>query len=160
MEQTRRVFVSGAGATLLLGALAGCLGGDDDDANAVASEPFDDIGVAEFEVLDRSEDPAEVTAYVHDDHWHGEIPNVPVDDTVSLGATVFDEDGEALELGDAFELRVAEAAEADTDVLSFDYHGDHVHLVGEETGVTEIVFLLWHDDHADYQSEPIAVQVV
>ena len=145
-------------------------GHDDDDHDhdhddEVAEEYFDHLGVADegFQILDRAHDPHEEVAYVHGDHWHGNLPSIPVGDNVSLGAEIELEDGDELELGDEYELRVAEAHDAPEGVVGIDeddYHGDHVHVHGEEEGVTDVVFLIWHDDHADYQSPPITAQVV
>lgn len=162
MECSRRqVMWSAAG--VLATSVAGCLG-DTDDGNdssvEAADEPFDEVGVATFELRDRSEDPPTELPYLHDDHWHGSLPVIPTDDYLSVGAHVVDENGDELELGDDYELRAANTPGAEVDVLSFAYHGDHVHLQGEgEEGVTEIAFLLWHDDHSDYQTPGIPVQI-
>ncbi len=176
---TRRKLLAVSGSVALF-SLAGCLGDDDeatpdddgddhddhdhdhddhDPADEVQDGHFDEIGIGEFEILDRAHDPHEEVAYMHDDHWHGSLPTVPPGDTVSLGAYVEDEGGDEIELGDEYELKAAVAAGADDSVVSFDYHGDHVHIIGEEEGVTEIVFLVWHGDHADYQTDAITVQV-
>jgi len=138
---------------------------DHDHDDEVADEPFDELGVADegLTILDRAHDPHEEAAYVHGDHWHGSLPSIPVDDNVSLGAEVELEDGDDLELGDEYELRVAVAPDEPEGVVGIDeddYHGDHVHINGEQEGVTEVVFMIWHDDHADYQSPPITAQVV
>lgn len=174
MPRTRRSTLAIGASLLSTAALAGCLGddGDDDDTapaddtddhgdpTDVADDPFDEIGIDEFELLDRAHDPHDMVAYMHDDHWHGDLPHVPLGETLSIGATAETDAGEALELGDEYELKVATAAGASDDILSYDYHGDHVHLIGDELGVTEVVFLLWHDNHADYQTDAISVQVV
>ncbi len=138
---------------------------DHDHDEEVAEEAFDELGVADegFVVLDRAHDPHEEVAYVHGDHWHGSLPHIEVGDNVSLGAEIEPEDGDSLELGDEYELRVAEAHDAPEGIVGIDegdYHGDHVHINGESEGITEVVFLIWHDDHADYQSPPIDAQVV
>jgi len=111
-----------------------------------------------FEIIDRSED--DVAAYVHGDHWHGDLPEVLEGDNVSLGAYIEDH-GEVIELeGDHYELSVDYASGADEDIVSFDNHGDHVHIIGQQEGSTEVVFLLLHDGHTDYETPPITVQVV
>ena len=146
-------------------------GNDDDndeteDHDSEDEEDFDHLGVADegFVILDRAHDPHEEAAYIHGDHWHGSFPSVPVGDNVSLGASVELEDGEDLELGDEYELRVEVPDDAPEGIVEIDeeehFHGDHVHVYGEEVGITEVVFLIWHDDHADYRSPPIDVQVV
>ncbi|MCK8826462.1 hypothetical protein MWH25_01695 [Natroniella acetigena] len=113
--------------------------------------------IAEFEVIDRSAD--DVTAYVHHDHWHGELPNVPVNEDISLGAYIEDEHGDEIELGSEYELRARLADGAAEGIVEFHSHGDHVHVVGESEGETDIVFELWHGDHVDYETPEITVQV-
>ena len=133
---------------------------DDHDHDHHAGH-FDELGIYEFQLLDRAHDPHKEISYMHGDHWHGagDFPVVPEGDNLSIGATAYDEDGEDLELWEDYELRAAVASGADDEVVSFDFHGDHVHIHGEEDGMTEIVFQVWHDDHADYQTAPLAVIV-
>lgn len=133
---------------------------DHDDHDHDDAAFFDDLGVSEFQLLDRAEDPHEEISYMHGDHWHGagDFPTVPLGDNLSIGAEVEMEDGDPLELGDEYELR-ADLAEDAADIVSFDSHGDHVHVIGDEEGVTEIVFEIWHDDHADYRTDTLAVTV-
>ncbi len=188
MATTRRNVVLSSAAIISLGT-AGCLGddegeGDDhddhshddhdhddhshddhdhddhDDHSHHDSGYFNDLGVYEFQLLDRSEDPHEEISYMHGDHWHGtgDFPTVPLGDNLSIGAEIEDEDGDPIELGGEYELRavIADGAE---EIVSFDSHGDHVHIAGEEEGVTEIAFEIWHDDHVDYRSDDLAVTV-
>lgn len=114
----------------------------------------DEIG--EFEMIDR--DTGNVTAYVHGDHWHGELPEVHEGEHISLGAYIEDDHGHEIELGDEYQLGVSFAEGAD-DIVSLDEHGDHVHIEGDEEGSTEVVFELIHDDHVDYETPPIDVDV-
>ncbi|SNR65051.1 hypothetical protein [Halorubrum vacuolatum] len=181
VRSRRELILSGAGV-LTVTALAGCADEadpepedddhshddhdhddhDHDDHDHDDREGyFDTLGIYIFQLLDRAHDPHEEIAYMHDDHWHGSgnFPVVPVGDNVSIGAEAFDEDDNEIELWDEYEMRAAIASGADEDVVSFDFHGDHVHIIGEQEGLTEVVFQVWHDDHADYQSEPLAVQV-
>jgi len=110
-----------------------------------------------FEVINRSEE--EVAAYVHVDHWHGELPGVPEGDNVPLGAHILDGEEEIELDGDHYALGVDYAPGADEDVVSFDHHGDHIHIIGEKEGKTEVVFQLLHDDHIGYETPPIEVKV-
>lgn len=113
--------------------------------------------VSEFELINRDTD--EVTAYVDGDHWHDNLPHMHEGEHLSLGARVENADGHEIDIdGDHWALRV-EYADHDHDVVSFDHHGDHVHIIGEEAGEEEIVFELWHDDHVEYETPPIEVTV-
>lgn len=158
-------MMSSAGV-LATAAVTGCLGDDeaddhDDDHDDHADGYFDELGIYEFQLVDRAHDPHKEISYMHGDHWHGagDFPTVPEGDNLSIGATAYDEDGDEIELWNGNELRAAVASGANDNVVSFDFHGDHVHIIGEEEGLTEIVFKVWHDDHADYQTAPLAVQV-
>ena len=173
MDRTRRQLIVSTGA-LSLATLAGCIGDEADDAEDddhsddgghgdlhVEDGFVDDIGMVDFQLLDRSHDPHEAISYMHEDHWHasGDFPMIPTNETLSIGAVGYDEDGEELELWNDYSLKAAVAPGAQEDIVSFDYHGDHVYIHGEKEGLTEIVFMVWHDDHADYQTKPLAVQV-
>lgn len=128
----------------------------DTDSTTVDVAVGDEI--EEFEVVDRSTD--EVAAYVHGDHWHGELPHVDEGEHVSLGANIEDADGDEIDLsGEEYSLGVELADDADEGVVSFDEHGDHVHIEGEEEGHTEVVFQLVHDNHVDYETPSIDVEV-
>lgn len=162
MQANRRCVLLSSG--VLLGTLAGCLGddgsADDSDANLdIADAPFDSIGIDTFELLDRSHDHPEKIAYMHGDHWHGHLPSFSPSEALSIGANVVGEDGEPVEIGDEYEFAVDYSPGADESVVTLDHHGDHVHIVGEEEGVSELVFLLVHDNHIEYQSDGITVTV-
>ena len=143
---------------------------DDDDGHAhshVGSldhhEAFDEIGIHEFEVIDRDED--EVTAYIHGDHWHEELPHIHEGEHISLGAEIEDEDHNELALdGEPFELRVEVAHDAEEGIVEIsddDYHGDHVHINGDHEGETEVVFQIYNsdEDEVQYQTPPIEAEV-
>jgi len=93
--------------------------------------------------------------------------------TVRLFAA--DGDEVTLEEGGEFEARYAVDADAPAAVLFFDssgevtlgdgtegelFHGDHVHLYPQDAGTTQVRFLLWHDSHADGETDLIDVTVV
>lgn len=159
-QTTRRTFVIGLAAMSTAG-VAGCIGDDDDGDPEVADAYFDDIGIYELQLLDRAHDPHEEISYMHGDHWHhsGDFPTVPDGDNLSIGAVAYDEDGGEIDLWDEYELHAAVAPDGDDDIVSFESHGDHVHITGQEEGLTEIVFLLADDGEAAYQSDTIAVTI-
>ena len=182
---TRRTLLASAGATVATVLVAGCVdtagddpaGSDDpeggqssddadpptdaqDDPEQDGDEALEDAGLSAFELVDRDADDG--AAYVHGDHWHGSLPPVEVDHTLSVGAEIADEEGDPVALGEdePYELRARVDDGAPEDVVAFDFHGDHVHVQGVAEGVTDVVFQLWHDDHADFETPPIMVQVV
>lgn len=143
VRTTRRRAVAGlASAGGLL--LAGCLGFGEEHEHYT------------IDVVDR--DTEEVVADYHG-HWHGELPAVPVDEYVSLGADVVGGDGEPVPLGEDAEYRL-HAAPRDDGLLEVESHGDHVHLHGEAAGETAVRFQLLDDGVAWETSESIAVTVV
>jgi len=110
-----------------------------------------------FEVIDRRAE--EVTAYVHVDHWHGNLPEVPEGEDLSLGAYIEENDEEVLLDGDHHALGVALADGAEEGIVSFGLHGDHVHIIGEQEGSAEVVFQFLHDGEVEYTTPPIEITV-
>jgi len=118
-----------------------------------------DEEVAVFEIVDRSED--DVTAYVHGDHWHGDLPEIPVGENASLGAYIEADGGEEVVIdGDHHALGVDLAEGAEEGIVSFDLHGDHVHLIGEQEGETKVVFQFIHDGNVEYETPPLPLVVI
>jgi len=111
-----------------------------------------------FEVIDRRAE--EVTAYVHVDHWHGSLPEVEAGENISLGAYIEEDDYELLLDGDHHALAVALADGAEEGIVSFDLHGDHVHIIGEQEGETMVVFQFIHGGDIEYVTPPIEIVVV
>lgn len=113
--------------------------------------------ITAFEIIDRRAE--EVVAYVHGDHWHGSLPTVIEGENISLGAYI-EEDGEEEYLdGDHHALGVVLAPGAAGGIVSFDLHGDHLHIRGEEEGETMVVFQFIHDGDVEYETPPIKVVV-
>ncbi len=119
--------------------------------------------VSAFEILNRRLEGRPVVAYVHGDHWHGSLPNIVLGGQASsLGANIVDGDGHTVELGSDGEntLLVALAPGAPEGIVDFGQHGDHVHIIGVSTGLTQVVFSWIHDDHVEFTTPPINVLVV
>jgi hypothetical protein len=119
------------------------------------------------EIIDRGQTAQPVIAtWIAGEGWEGELPEVGIgdDDRLSLGVRMFDGEGEQLiERDGEYTARYALADGAAAGILDFDqfelYHGDHVHMYGAAEGTTRIVFVLWHDDHADANTDPIDITV-
>lgn len=176
MARTRRELLKLSGGVMVAAAVAGCTDGgeegeadegepedeadDDHDHDDEDDHDDDDHGHVEVEELEIVDGDGEEVAYIHGDHWHGEL-QVPIDETVEYGAVFVDEEGEEIPLGEdeEYELNAEVAEGAQEGIVGIEPHGDHVDVTGEEEGLTEVVFLLWHDDHADYESPPIDAEV-
>ena len=165
MTQTRRrLLISGATAAGL-SIVAGCMGGDGDDDGAADDgtgdndgDTADSLEVEEFEVLDRNQDE-DVIAYVHDDHWHGDPLEVPKGgDNLSLGARIELADGSDLDFDDGYDLEITHVDGAQ-ELLDLDFHGDHVHVYGDEAGLTDVTFTISADGDEVFESDPLAVDV-
>lgn len=113
--------------------------------------------ITAFEIIDRSED--KVIAYIHVDHWHGSLPVVRESEHISLGAYIEEYSEEVLLDGDHHALGVNLAQGAAEGIVSFDLHGDHVHIKGEEEGETMVVFQFIHNGDVEYETPPINVFV-
>jgi hypothetical protein len=190
MPRTRRDVLKVGGGSVLALSVAGCIGDDEGEADEEEApedegaaeeddheeddyeeddhdhededdhddEELEDAGLSTFELIDR--ETGEMTAFVHGDHWDYGLPPVPLDGEISIGAYIEDDEGEEIELSDEYELRAEVMEGAQEGIVDFEFHGDHVDILGEEEGITEIVFQLWHDDHSDYDSPPIDAEVV
>lgn len=102
--------------------------------------------------------------YWHIDHWHGSVPDVPVDDTVPVGAVFRDREEYVVPLGpgEPFQFDARLADDAPDDVLEITSHGDSVELTGLEGGEAEIIFELHYDGELVYDTDaaPMGVDVV
>ena len=121
--------------------------------------PDDDIdfdpetfSVGEFEVFAGDE----VVAWWHDNHWHGGIPDVPLEESVELQISVEDTDGNVLPLGedDPFSLEVRLEANAPDDIIAIETEGNTLTLTGTNTGQTLLIFDLRADDDTIFDTEP------
>ncbi|OVE84514.1 metal ABC transporter substrate-binding protein [Natronolimnobius baerhuensis] len=105
----------------------------------------DSMTVGGFEVYNRQS--GEEIAYWHTDHWHGGLPEVPVEGYAAVEGVFEDDEGRVLPLGDdspfEFDARVLEGA--DDDVLEIESQGDHIEFHGLEAGRTRIAFELVAD---------------
>ncbi len=138
-------------------------------ADEERTEPDDDhefdpeeFTPAEFEIIDPRTD--EVAAYWHDDHWHGGIPDVPLDGHIALDVHVEDADGRVPPLGEdgAFQIAARLADGAPDGIVEIESHGDHVEFHGEDDGQTLVVFELRDGDDIvfDTSDDDITVSVV
>ena len=117
------------------------------------------VEIGTFDVIDRN--TGEVTAYWHVDHWHGDLPEVPVDGDVTLGAAVEDDAERVLPLGDddPFQLDARLADAAPEGVVEIESRGDEVRLYGLEPGRTLLVFQLVHDGDVLWETDAQAMDV-
>jgi len=118
-------------------------------------------GIETFEILNRNDDNS-VISYLHNNHWHGELPSLDEGDTLSLGAYIETDDGEHLELdsdGSANGLSVSLHEGAEDDIVELSNHGDHVHITALNEGVTQVVFNWTQDDEVRYSTPPLYVVV-
>lgn len=132
---------------------------DHDDHDDHDHEEESEIG--EFEILNRRDNQSKV-AYVHGAHWHGMLPNVEVGESLSLGAHIVSIDDRHRELdseGAINGLTVSLYEGAQEGIVSFGQYGDHVHIIGEAEGITQIVFHWVHRGEIRYTTPPIQIVV-
>ena len=151
-----------------------------DGMDAIASEEllaFETAHDADREADDESHfDPATVTvgefdlmvggetvAWWHDEHWHGGVPDVPLDESITIDLHVEDDRGRVPPLGsDAlFQFGARLADEAPTDVIDIGSEGDVVTVTGREIGQTLLVFELRAGDDVvfDTAADPVTMTV-
>jgi len=113
------------------------------------------------EVYDRETE--ELLAYTHGTgagmHWDGALPHLHVGEEIELDIRFLDEDNNEIPLGDEFEVRAQLADGAPEGIIEIDNHIDHVDIEGISVGETEILFQLWHGDHADWATPALAIEV-
>ena len=121
----------------------------------------DNTDIETFEILNRRDDNARL-AYVHDDHWDGELPNIAVGQSLSLGAHIAHGDGESiiLDRDGQNSLTVTLAEDAPEGIVEFALYGDHVHIIGASTGLTQVVFHWETSTGVEYSTPAINVLVV
>lgn len=154
----------GALALLLLaGTLTAC------DRDPVS--PIDDHSIGRVEILDRGQEGRPVVAaWDRDGGWTGSLPAIDLSSAqqrVSLGVRIFAGDGTERPLQRDGEYsarwRLDDGAPAGivatSDAPGARFHGDHVHLYGVAPGETRVRFVLWHFDHDDGETPPIAIRV-
>ncbi len=144
--------------------------GSTDPISIEVHEPHDDDeALGTVEIIDRGQTARPVVAtWTHDGGWEGELPvlDLAAAERLSLGARIYDGDGQehTLEEDGEWSVRFWTAEGAEEGIVDLDrddiFHGDHVHLYGLEAGTTELVFILWHDDHAEDQTDGIEFTVI
>ncbi|EMA46831.1 metal ABC transporter substrate-binding protein [Halobiforma nitratireducens] len=120
------------------------------------------VSVGDFDVYDSQ--TGDETAYWHGDHWHGELPAIPVDGSAAVEGVFEDDEGRVLPLGEdeqfQFDARVIDGA--NEAVLEIESEGDRVVLHGSETGRTRVVFELVADGQVvwDTSADNMTAEVV
>ena len=110
------------------------------------------VTVGEFEIYAGDE----VVAWWHDNHWHGGIPDVPLDESLELTVSIEDTDGNVLPLGDdsPFTIEVRLESNAPEDIVAIETGEDTITLSGIDTGQTLLVFELSADGETIFDTEP------
>jgi len=117
--------------------------------------------IESFEILNRR-DNRSVVADIDGDHWHGRLPVIDLDGSLSLGATIVSVGGRVRELdseGEVNGLEVRLTPGAAEGIVAFDFYGDHVHIRGISEGQTSVQFLWTHRGEVRYITPAIRVQV-
>jgi zinc transport system substrate-binding protein len=129
-----------------------------DDAEVFEGE---EVEIVEFDLVDPGS--GEVVAYWHDDHWHGEVPDVGLEDSLAVGGVFVDGEDRVLPLGEGepFQLEgvVREGAQENVEV---DSDGEFVEFTGVEEGRTQVVFELVSDGEVlfDTTNDGLPLEVV
>jgi hypothetical protein len=129
-----------------------------------STDPVDDHGdPVAAEVFNR--DTGELLAETHGTgaaiHWDGGLPTLAVGGGIEVDVVFLDEDGNTIPLGGGeFEVRARLADGAPEGVVGLANHVDHIDIEGAGEGSTQIVFMLWHGGHADWETPELEVSVV
>jgi hypothetical protein len=128
--------------------------------NQVNQNQDDGFTVTNMELLTRGDSPM-VLADTHGEHWHGSLTLYVGASHTSVGVRWLDENDEAIDVDYNHYLFAAALDTGAPALVTFDFHGDHLHIIpGEDEGTTAVVFSLEHDGEAVYTSPPIVVNVI
>lgn len=115
--------------------------------------------VAELEVIDQRS--GDIVAHFHFDHWHGAIPQIKVEDELSLGARFVDGGGHPFPLDDDspydFVARLDSQESNDVRIHSED---DHIVIAGTTAKTISVVFALYEDETRQWETDPIDIEIV
>ncbi len=127
----------------------------------VENEPEPEVfneTISSFRLVNRADQAA--GPYVHVDHWDGRLPALKTGERTSLEALIENEGKETLIVdGTSLTLGAHIPEEAAGNIVSFDFHGDHVYLIGMEPGETRVIFTLEHGGEIVYTTPPLRVTV-
>lgn len=99
----------------------------------------------------------------HNGHWHGGVPDVPLDDEVAITVVFEDGEGRVLPLGSDAQFQLEAAfAKGEDDALEIESRGDHVVFSGTDTTQATVALELVADGDVVWEtsSEPTTVSVV
>ena len=118
------------------------------------------LEVGGFEVV--ASRSGEVSAYWHVDHWHGQVPDVPLDGSTDVTGVFTDDEERVLPLDDGQGFTVDAEVTGPEGVVEVESRGDRVRIHGIETGRTLLVFQLKHEGEViwDTSEDGITVEVV
>lgn len=112
-----------------------------------------------FELFDY-QNPTDVYADVHGDHWDGSLPTLRLNETLTLGATVKPSRTNQIDFNEdtnRFEAHVNEGSR--DDVVTIENHGNRVTFIPEAEGITEIIFTVYEDNEVLYESPAIYLMI-
>lgn len=114
---------------------------------------------ADFVVMlfDTSND--EVYADVHGDHWHGELPELYVGDELEVGVSITDAEGNPIEPGGGYTLRVSVTEASPEGIVAIALHGDHVDIEALSAGEVALIVEILHDGELEFTSPELALSI-
>ncbi|SIR89052.1 metal ABC transporter substrate-binding protein [Natronorubrum thiooxidans] len=120
---------------------------------------LEDLQLDEFDHVDLRSN--EVLGYWHIEHWHGGIPDVPLDESVPIGVVIEDTEGRVLPLGadEQFQLDARLADGAEDGVVEIESNGDHVAFHGTALGSTAVILQLRRDGEVVFETDEEALGV-
>ncbi len=124
--------------------------------------PEENLQLLEWDIIDLRSD--QQLGYWHNEHWHGGIPDVELDDSVPIGIVLKDNEGYIVPLGEdeEYQLDARIADGEDESVAEVESHGDYVEFHGRELGSTAAIFEIRRGDELIYDTddEPASFEVV
>jgi hypothetical protein len=97
-------------------------------------------------------------AYVHGDHWHGQIP-VPVGGSILIDVRFLDSANRPIALGGEHAVLASIRSGSAEDVITVHSRGDHLELVGRRVGSTQALLHFAKLDRISWSTPPVSVSV-
>lgn len=103
----------------------------------------DELRIAEFQFVDMR--TGDVSAWWHDDHWDGGLPDVEIDGERTMQVVVEDSEGRLLPLGEQFEIEPLTSDDASAELVDLVQTDEEFTVTGLAEGRAFLEFELLYD---------------
>jgi hypothetical protein len=91
--------------------------------------------------------------------WEGSLPPIDRGTEFQVEARFLDDQGRGVQLGGTYTVRARLAGGAPSGIVTWADRGNFLALTGGSVGQTQLIFMLWHGRHSDWDAPPLTIQV-